>query len=129
MSVDDQIAILGSGNHGMGPVFFPPFSLFTVPKEEIFIELSTNTDTQSWFHSQEVNVMVDSPELVGSWLRSINANQNTFLYGRVSDKDGIWRSEDGEVIQASGVAASSFIKRMQGMWKVMGKVRGTGGGF
>ena len=73
--------------------------------------------------------MVDSPELVGSWLRGINANQNTFLYGRVSDKDGIWRSEDGEVIQASGVAASSFIKRMQGMWKVMGRVRGTGGGF
>jgi hypothetical protein len=29
MSVDDQIAILGSGNHGMRPNFFPPFSLFT----------------------------------------------------------------------------------------------------
>ncbi|KAN0105527.1 hypothetical protein V8E52_010932 [Russula decolorans] len=96
MSVDDQIAILGSGNH----------------------------DTQSWFHSQEVNVMVDSPELVGSWLRGINANQNTFLYGHVSDKDGIWRSEDGEVIQASGVGASSFIKRMRGVCKVMGKIGG-----
>lgn len=71
--------------------------------------------------------MVDSPELVGSWLRGINGNQNTFLYGRVSEKDGIWRSEDGEVIQASGVAASGFIKRMQGLWKVMGKVGGTGG--
>jgi len=99
MSVDDQIAILGSGNH----------------------------DTQSWFHSQEVNVMVDSPELVCSWLRGINANQNTFLYGRVSDKDGILRSEDGEVIQASGVAASGFIKRMQGLWKITGKACGTGG--
>jgi len=71
--------------------------------------------------------VVDSPELVGSWLRGINANQNTLLCGRVSDKDGIWRSEDGEVIQASGVGASSFIKRMQGMWKVMGKVTGTAG--
>jgi hypothetical protein len=70
--------------------------------------------------------MVDSPELVGSWLRGINANQNTFLYGRVSDKDGIWCSEDGEAIQASGVAASNFIKRMRGLWKVMGKVRGAG---
>jgi len=70
--------------------------------------------------------MVDSPELVCSWLRGINANQNTFLYGRVSDKDGVWRSEDGEVIQASGVAASSFIKRMQGLLKVMGRVRGGG---
>jgi len=71
--------------------------------------------------------MVDSPELVSSWLRGINANQNTFSYGRVSDKDGILRSEDGEVIQASGVGASSLIKRMQGLWKVMGKVHGTGG--
>jgi hypothetical protein len=71
--------------------------------------------------------MVDSPELVCSWLRGINANQNTSLYGRVSDRDGIWRSEDGEVIQASGVAASSFIKRMQGLWKVVARVRGTGG--
>jgi hypothetical protein len=68
--------------------------------------------------------MVDSPELVGSWLRGINANQNTFLYGHVSDKDGIWRSEDGEVIQASGVGASSFIKRMRGVCKVMGKIGG-----
>jgi hypothetical protein len=71
--------------------------------------------------------MVDSPELVGSWLRRINANQNTYLYGRVSDRDGILRNEDGEVIRASGVGASSFIKRMQGMWKVIGRIRGTGG--
>jgi hypothetical protein len=71
--------------------------------------------------------MVDSPELVGSWLRGINANQNTVLYGRVSEKDGIWRSEDGEVIQASGVAASGFIKRMRGLWKLVGKIRGAGG--
>lgn len=99
MSVDDQIAILGSGNH----------------------------DTQSWFHSQEVNALVDSPELVRSWLHGINANQNTFLYGRVSDKDGICRSENGEVVQASGVGASNFIKRMQGLWKVIGRVRGRGG--
>ena len=70
---------------------------------------------------------MDSPELVRSWLRGINANQNTFLYGRVSDKDGIWRSEDGEVIQASGVGANSLIKRMQGLWKVVGRIRGTGG--
>jgi hypothetical protein len=70
--------------------------------------------------------MVDSPELVGSWLRGINANQNTFLYGRVSDKDGICRSEDGEEIQASGVRASGFTKRIQGLRKIMGGVGGTG---
>jgi hypothetical protein len=85
------------------------------------------TDTQSWFHSQEVNVMVDSPELVSAWLRGINANQNTRLYGRVSDKDGIWRGEDGEIVQASGVEASSFFKRLKGLCKVIGRVRGRGG--
>ncbi|KAI9507309.1 hypothetical protein F5148DRAFT_1299783, partial [Russula earlei] len=98
MSVDDQIAILGSGNQ----------------------------DTQSWFHSQEVNVMVDSPELVSAWLRGIDANQNTRLYGRVSDRDGIWRSRDGEVIQASGVAASSFFTRLKGLYGVMARISGSG---
>ncbi|KAI0289144.1 hypothetical protein BC826DRAFT_914911 [Russula brevipes] len=99
MAVDDQIAIVGSGNQ----------------------------DTQSWFHSQEVNVMVDSPELVGEWLRGIDANQNTRLYGRVSNKDGIWRNADGEVIQASGVAASSLFKRLKGLYNVMGRIGGTRG--
>ncbi|KAH9967378.1 hypothetical protein BC827DRAFT_587889 [Russula dissimulans] len=98
MAVDDQIAILGNGNQ----------------------------DTQSWFHSQEVNIMVDSPELVRSWLRAIDANQNTRLYGRVSDRDGIWRSEDGEIVQASGVAASSFFKRLKGLYCVMRRISGSG---
>lgn len=71
--------------------------------------------------------MVDSQELVGEWLRGIDANQNTRLHGRVSDRDGIWRSEDGEVIQATGVAASSFFKRLKGLYKVMGRIRGTRG--
>jgi hypothetical protein len=68
--------------------------------------------------------MVDSPELVRTWLRGINANQNTFLYGRVSDRDGIWRSEDGEVIQASGVVASGFIKKLKGLREVLRRVHG-----
>jgi hypothetical protein len=71
--------------------------------------------------------MIDSPELVSTWSRGLDANQNTRLYGRVSDKDGVWRSEDGEVIQASGVAASSFFKRLKGLGKLMARVRGTGG--
>ncbi|KAI0295123.1 hypothetical protein B0F90DRAFT_1638400 [Multifurca ochricompacta] len=99
MSVDNQIAILGSGNQ----------------------------DTQSWFHSQEVNIMVDSAELVSAWLRGIDANQNTRLYGRVSDKDGVWRSQDGEVVQASGIAASSFFKRLKGLGSVISRIRGIGG--
>lgn len=84
-------------------------------------------DTQSWFHSQEINVMIDSRELVGEWMRCLETNQNTRLYGRVSDKDGVLRGEDGEPIQASGVESNNFLRRLKGMGKVMSRVSGTGG--
>jgi hypothetical protein len=38
-------------------------------------------DTQSWFHSQEVNVMIDSAQLVNEWKENLNHNQNTRKYG------------------------------------------------
>lgn len=62
MSVDGHLAILGNGNQ----------------------------DTQSWFHSQEANILVDSSEIVTNWLSLLHSNQSTFEYGRVDD-DGIWR--------------------------------------
>ncbi|KAI0050745.1 hypothetical protein FA95DRAFT_1535710 [Auriscalpium vulgare] len=102
MCVDDQIAILGNGNQ----------------------------DTQSWFHSQEINVLVDSPALVAEWLHGINANQNTLQYGRVSDTDGVWREggrPDGEVVQASGVATAGMLGRLKGLTGAVARVRGTGG--
>ncbi len=71
--------------------------------------------------------MIDSPELVRAWMRCIEANQNTHLYGRVDDGDGVLRGEDGEAIQASGVESSNFLRRLKGMGKVMARVRGTGG--
>lgn len=63
---DGQVAILGSGNQ----------------------------DTQSWFHSQEINVMVDSRQIVGEWDMALRRNQSTGIYGRV-DSDGIWRGRTG----------------------------------
>jgi hypothetical protein len=73
--------------------------------------------------------MVDSPDskLINSWLCGIDANQNTLLHGRVSDVDGIWCGEDGEIVQASGVAASSFLERSKGLCEIIGKISGTGG--
>jgi len=50
MAVDDQIAIFGNGN----------------------------MDTQSWFHSQEINIMVDSPELCSDWMQLYQRNMHTF---------------------------------------------------
>lgn len=63
---DGQVAILGSGNQ----------------------------DTQSWFHSQEINVCVDSKQIVDEWDRALRRNQSTGIYGRV-DSDGIWRGQSG----------------------------------
>lgn len=59
------------------------------------IQGSGNQDTQSWFHSQEVNVMVDSKEICGLWREGIDRNQNTKAFGRVA-KDGLWRDADGK---------------------------------
>ena len=98
MSVDDEIAIFGNGNQ----------------------------DTQSWFHSQEINVLVDSPQLVREWIAGIDANQNTAAYGRVSDVDGVWR-QDGTVIQASGTKSASVIGNLKGLKSAVRRLRGTGG--
>jgi len=99
MSIDGQVAILGNGNQ----------------------------DTQSWFHSQEINVMVDSKQLTDDWVRGINANQNTFLFGQVDDKDGIWRDEDGNVVEATGIKSAGPLGHLKGIGGAIARVRGTGG--
>ncbi|KAI5477194.1 hypothetical protein MNV49_006638 [Pseudohyphozyma bogoriensis] len=72
MSVDDHIGILGNGNQ----------------------------DTQSWFHSQESNIMVDDERTVTDWLSQLKTNQSTFQFGKV-DTDGIWRDpQTKEPLQA-----------------------------
>jgi len=64
LQVDDHVGILGNGNQ----------------------------DTQSWYHSCEVNVMVDSKAIVDDWMAAIYRQQNTEMYGRVDD-DGVWRDK------------------------------------
>ena len=59
------------------------------------VQGSGNQDTQSWSHSQELNVMVDSPEICEVWREGIERNQNTQEFGRVAD-DGVWRDADGQ---------------------------------
>lgn len=58
------------------------------------IQGSGNQDTQSWFHSQEVNIMIDSEEICRKWREGIDRNQNTRVFGHVSES-GIWRDQDG----------------------------------
>ncbi|GJN90674.1 hypothetical protein Rhopal_003686-T1 [Rhodotorula paludigena] len=62
MSVDGQCAIVGNGN----------------------------LDSQSFWHSQEANILIDNPQIVADWMDQLRTNQSTHKYGRV-DTDGIWR--------------------------------------
>ncbi|KAK3307379.1 uncharacterized protein B0T15DRAFT_414522 [Chaetomium strumarium] len=91
------------------------------------IQGNGNQDTQSWFHSQEVNLMVDSREICGEWLAALRRNQNTEFFGAVDREDGVWRDEAGqEVDGAMGVNAGRFAW-LRGVKGAVERVRGTGG--
>jgi phosphatidylserine/phosphatidylglycerophosphate/cardiolipin synthase-like enzyme len=62
--------------------------------EHVGIQGSGNQDTQSWYHSQEINIMLDSEEVCRKWREGIERNQNTRQFGGAA-KDGIWRDKDG----------------------------------
>ncbi|KAF9294033.1 hypothetical protein BGZ88_004565, partial [Linnemannia elongata] len=63
--------------------------------EHVGIQGSGNQDTQSWYHSQELNIMLDSEEICRKWRETIERNQNTARYG-VASEDGVWRDKDGK---------------------------------
>lgn len=63
--------------------------------ESVGIQGSGNQDTQSWYHSQELNVMVDSPVICTTWRRMLDQNQNTQAFGK-AHMDGIWRDAEGQ---------------------------------
>lgn len=68
--------------------------------ESVAIQGSGNQDTQSWFHSQEVNVMIDSPVVCKAWREGIERNQNTAAYGR-AQLDGCWYDAKGKLAAGS----------------------------
>ncbi|RFN54469.1 hypothetical protein FIE12Z_1257 [Fusarium flagelliforme] len=90
------------------------------------IQGSGNQDTQSWFHSQEINVMVDSPEICQMWRQTIDRNQNTKKFGKVAE-DGIWRDKDGNPARGymgNPGTVMGFVKGAAGM---ISKWKNTGG--
>ena len=44
--------------------------------EHVGIQGNGNQDTQSWFHSMEVNIMIDSYEICRDWLDQLKRNQS-----------------------------------------------------
>jgi hypothetical protein len=47
--------------------------------EHLGIQGNGNQDTQSWFHSMEVNIMIDSHEICKDWIEQLRRNQSTNL--------------------------------------------------
>lgn len=88
---------------------------------EVGIQGSGNQDTQSWCHSQEINVMVDSRQICAEWRDAIERNQNTRVFGKGSQEDGIWKdpatgtTAEGATPKSS--APMSWIKGAIGMGK------------
>jgi len=100
MIIDDHIGIMGNGNQ----------------------------DSQSWYHSQEANILIDSPEVCKEWADGIRSNQNTHIYGRLDD-DGIWRDpKDGSVLDDMGTTSGgSFVSTAKGLLNAVKRVEGKGG--
>ncbi|KAI2467138.1 hypothetical protein F4781DRAFT_403208 [Annulohypoxylon bovei var. microspora] len=98
-----------------------------IADEHVGIVGNGNQDTQSWFHSQEINVMIDSPQICRAWIEALRRNQNTHLYGRVAEHDGVWRDAEGrESSGATGVDAGRF-SWAKGLLGAVKRVQGTGG--
>ncbi|UNI19304.1 hypothetical protein JDV02_005496 [Purpureocillium takamizusanense] len=91
------------------------------------VQGSGNQDTQSWFHSLEVNLMVDSAEVCARWREGIERNQNTARFGRAA-ADGVWRDpetgEPAEGYQGDPGRVSGLVRGVAGMAL---KAKGMGG--
>lgn len=101
-----------------------------VVDERVGIAGNGNQDTQSWFHSQEINAMLDSPAACRAWVDALRRNQNTHLYGRLGAGDGVWRRPEaeggGEAEGAMGVDPGRF-SWAKGLVGAVKRVQGTGG--
>ncbi|KAJ5776625.1 uncharacterized protein N7511_001636 [Penicillium nucicola] len=94
----------------------------------VAIQGNGNLDTQSFFHSQEINVLIDSPVICGAWLELIDRNQNTARYGASSPKDGCWHHpETGEIPPGSIGTNPGRFSWAKGVVGAVQRVRGVGG--
>jgi len=95
--------------------------------EHIGIQGNGNQDTQSWYHSLEVNVMIDSAAVCKAWLEGLRRNQNTHLYGAASQEDGIWRDEQGTEAEGAIGKDPGRFAWAKGIFGAIQRVRGAGG--
>ncbi|WVN87683.1 uncharacterized protein L203_102871 [Cryptococcus depauperatus CBS 7841] len=77
--------------------------------DEVMIIGNGNQDSQSWFHSQEINVMIDNKQVVSEMMDTLLSNQNTIKYGGV-DSDGVWRDKDGHTLEHYGATGGGAFR-------------------
>jgi phosphatidylserine/phosphatidylglycerophosphate/cardiolipin synthase-like enzyme len=92
--------------------------------DQVTVQGSGNQDTQSYFHSQEVNVMIDSPTVCKAWREGIERNQNTREFGRVRE-DGCWYDKDGKLAEGSMGTNPGKLDRIKGAYGMIQKARGA----
>ena len=113
--------------------------------EHIGIQGNGNQDTQSYYHSQEVNMLIDSPEVCKAWAEGIRRNQSkyltfhstrfnlltsvvdTHLYGMASQEDGIWRDSDGNEAEGAIGKDPGRFSWAKGITGAIARVQGAGG--
>ncbi|KAI9897785.1 hypothetical protein N3K66_007641 [Trichothecium roseum] len=88
------------------------------------VQGSGNQDTQSWAHSLEVNVMVDSEEVCRGWIEGAERNQNTRLFGAVAG-DGVWRDREGRPAEGYNGDPGAVAGLLRGVGGMVRKVRDT----
>ena len=71
--------------------------------------------------------MIDSPLICRAWLDAIRRNQNTHLYGAVSQEDGIWRDSDGKEAEGAIGKDPGRFAWATGIKGAIERVRGAGG--
>ncbi|KAM0747598.1 hypothetical protein T439DRAFT_366513 [Meredithblackwellia eburnea MCA 4105] len=94
--------------------------------DQVGIQGNGNQDVQSWYHSQEINVLIDSPSVCQEWMKAIDSNQNSLLHGEL-DKDGIWRDEDGKPLPGATGGPKGPFKSLIGVKGAVQRVKGEGG--
>jgi len=122
MIIDEKVAIQGTS-----PTAYHVHQKQPLTKARMHLG-NGNLDTQSFYHSQEINLLLDSPLICRTWLDAIDRNQNTAKYGLVSPDDGCWHDpETGKLPLGSlGVDPGNF-SWAKGAVGVVQRVRGTGG--
>lgn len=100
---------------------------FLIADGHIGIQGSGNQDTQSWYHSQEINILIDSEDICRKWREGIERNQNTACFGKAGENDGVRRDANGKEAKRSMGKPSPMVGYVKGAMGMMKKVQEKGG--